>query len=80
MSVYTNKELLLKFQADIPKLKPYWVNPVEIKISENGEVCYDTGTLEYIVYNETYTDLVGSTSYPLVALAILESYCANYLF
>ena len=79
MSELTNKDLLLKFQEDIPRLKPYWKYPVEIKVTFNGEICYDTGLGKYVVYDETYTYLVGTTNYPLVALAMLESYCEEYL-
>lgn len=79
MSEFTNKEILLKFQEDIPRMKRFWKHPVEIKVSLNGEICYDTGTEEYIVYEETYAYLVGRTCYPLVALSMLESYGENYL-
>ena len=50
-----------------------------IKVTKNGEITFDTETRLYEVWDETYSDTVGTTHYPLVAKDMLESYCRNYL-
>jgi hypothetical protein len=50
-----------------------------IKVTKNGEITFDPETKLYEVWDETYSDTVGTTQYPLVAKGMLESYCRNYL-
>ncbi|AUR92185.1 coil containing protein [Vibrio phage 1.170.O._10N.261.52.C3] len=49
------------------------------KVTTNGEISYDTRTDEYVVYEETYAHEVGRTSYPKVAVNMLETYAEEYL-
>lgn len=49
------------------------------KVTENGEVCYDYKTKEFVVYEETYAYEVGRTAYPLCAYYMLQVYADNYL-
>lgn len=37
------------------------------------------GSVKYTVWDETQAYEIGSTYYPLVAVAMLESYSSNYL-
>jgi hypothetical protein len=48
-------------------------------VTENGEICYDYLSREFVVFSETYTEEVGRTPYPLCASAMLVAYCDNYL-
>jgi hypothetical protein len=50
-----------------------------IKVTKNGEITFDPQTNLYEVWDETYSDIVGTTQYPSVAKDILESYCRKYL-
>lgn len=50
-----------------------------IKVTTNGEISFDAVNKEYIVFEETYAYEVGRTSYPKVAVSMLETYVKNYL-
>lgn len=49
------------------------------RVTENGEICKDLNTKEYVVFDETYAYEVGRTHYPKCAEAMLEAYCEEYL-
>ena len=50
-----------------------------VKVTENGEICLDNITREYIVFDETYAYEVGRTYYEKCAIAMLEAYSKYYL-
>ena len=50
-----------------------------VKVTENGEICLDNITREYIVFDETSAYEVGRTHYEKCARAMLEAYCEYYL-
>lgn len=54
-------------------------NNLCIKITTNGEICFDAVNKEYIVFEETYAYEVGRTSYPKVATNMLKVYSEEYL-
>lgn len=47
--------------------------------TDNGEITFNTETKEYTVWDETYSDVVGTTWYPKVAEAMLKVYVERYL-
>ena len=49
------------------------------RVTTNGEISYDVDSQIFVVYDETYAYEVGRTSYPLVALHMLQAYCKHYL-
>lgn len=50
-----------------------------VKVTENGEICLDNITREYVVFDETYAYEVGRTYYEKCAIAMLEAYSKYYL-
>lgn len=72
--------LLENFPDFIDVLSPLCDNtPHYLKVTDNGEICYDTKERVFDVWDETYAYKIGTTSYPLVAYHMLESYGENYL-
>ena len=49
------------------------------KYTANGEITFNTVTKVYVVWNETYTEVVCETYYPKVAEAALTAYSEHYL-
>ncbi len=71
---------LKHFPDNISELKPLNEDqPWYLKVSNNGEICYNTLDKTFTVWDETYAFEVGSTTYPLVAYSMLNSYAENYL-
>lgn len=44
------------------------------RVTENGEITYDTETKLFTVWNESYGDPVCVTQYDFIAFAALNSY------
>lgn len=67
------KEALLSFNTKSSEIQSL------TKVTTNGEICFDADEKEFVVFDETYAYEVGRTTYPMCALALLESYSAYYL-
>ena len=44
--------------------------------TKNGEITYNENTNLFTVWDECYANVVCTTSYPFIAKAALEQYCA----
>ncbi len=56
------------------------VNSVEEEYyTPNGEITFNKELSLYTVWDETYSNIVGTTFYPKVAEAMLDAYCKVYL-
>lgn len=75
--------LLGKIKSEVLNFNRDWAMPEKgmslVKVTENGEICYDTEACLFIVFDETYCYEVGTTNYPLVAVSVLETYTSEYL-
>jgi hypothetical protein len=45
------------------------------RITPNGEICRDTTTNEYVVFDETYSNELGRTVSKVCAQGMLDEYC-----
>ena len=52
---------------------------VQVQITKNGEITFDTETKEYTVWNEVYSDSVCITPDLEAAEAAFKEYCDTYL-
>lgn len=73
-----NRELVLAFDCD--GVYDSGGNYTDFTyVTTNGEISYEVCAEQFVVFDETYTEVVCRTKYPLVALAALEAYCEEYL-